>query len=234
MARPKVHLNLDDEVLRELLFLAKHAGKLQDIIDLAGQAAQKSDFDETVDYVAERVGMPASDVERLLQTVYNITRIMMRVKIDVPQFLETVTRAFEERKDAFTDSDLQLWRGALDGIRQAVSKVGPDHPFSVSRKADRLARAQQNIVYEVKILTDLRPVFSSAGDTILRSVVTHRLLVDYFDGNRVARIEFGLDAADVAELRKTCERAEMKALTLRESLKGLPWAVNLPGGEQAK
>jgi hypothetical protein len=233
MPKPKLHVNLDDDVLRELLFVAKHAHRIDEVVNLAGQVSETSDFDETVEAVAEHVGMPVSEVERLLQGVYNITRIVVRVKMDVPQFLEAATQAFEDRKgDSFTEADLLTWKDSLKFLRPAVAKIGTDHPFSVSRKADRLARSQQNIVYEMKIITDLRPVFNASGDTILRSVINYRLIVDYFDGSRVARSEFGLDATDVTELRKACERAELKTLTLKESLKGIPWASNLPKGEQ--
>ncbi len=150
------------------------------------------------------------------------------MRIDSAQFLEHATRVFEERAgDASPDEDLRVWKGALDMLREALSRIEPDHPFSVSRKAERLAWGHQNVFFEGKILTDLRPVFSAAGDKLLQSVVTHSLLIDYFEGNRVVRLELGLDVSDVAELRKVCERAELKSITLREALKALPWASNL-------
>ena len=74
-------------------------------------------------------------------------------------------------------------------------------------------------------MTDIRPVFNAAGDKILHTVVTHSLLVDYIDGNQFAKIELGLDGADLTELRKVLERAEQKALTLREALNEVPWAA---------
>jgi hypothetical protein len=238
MPRPKLHLNFDDDVLRELIFVAKHADRIEEIVTLAGRASEKAethDFEDVVEEVAEQAKLPPGDVEQVLHTVYNITRITTRMKIDAAKFLEVATRAFEGRKgEEFSDGDLRAWKDSLKTIGQAVSKIDADHPFLVSRKADRLARAQQNIVYETKIITDLRPVFSAAGDRILRSVVNHRLVIDYFDGNRVSRMEFGLDLEDVAELRKTCERAELKALTLKDSLKDIPWVSSAPHEEKAK
>jgi len=233
--RPKMHLHFDEDVLRELLFVAKHADKTEQIVNLAGQASEAADgcdFEDVVDVVADQIKLPTADVEQFLRTIYNITRITTRMKIDVARFLEVATRSLEELKDS--DADLRVWRDSLKTIDHAVSKIGADHPFLIARKADRLAHAQQNLVYETKIITDLRPVFSTTGDKILRSVVNHRLVIDYFDGNRVSRLEFGLDLEDVAELRKTCERAELKALTLKDSLKGVPWVPCTPHEETAK
>jgi hypothetical protein len=234
MPASKPSFELDEQVLDDLLLLAKHAGRIEEVVNLAGEVPPGAGFDDTARQVAEKTGMPAPEVEQLLSTVNNILRIQMRTRIDMAQFLEAATRAFEEKKDEpSAGEDLSTWKGAVDAIRDQLGKVGPDHPFSVARKAERLARTHENVVYEVKVITDLRPVFSKAGDKILESVVTHTLLIEYFDGSRSTRIELGLDASDLAELRKVCERAELKAVTLKEALKGIPWAAHLQLADQA-
>jgi hypothetical protein len=70
----------------------------------------------------------------------------------------------------------------------------PEHPFAVTRKAERLTRAHENVLFEAKVMTDIRPVFNVAGDKILHTVITHSLLIDYIAGNQFAKIEIGLDA----------------------------------------
>src|SRR5260221_287835 len=110
MPRAKLDLHLDDEILRELLFLAKHAVRIEEIVRLAGEVAPNADPEEAIEFVAEHCKMPAGEVERLLHTVYNITRIAARMRIDAAQFLESATHDFEERGEDFSAADLAVWR----------------------------------------------------------------------------------------------------------------------------
>ncbi len=74
--------------------------------------------------------MPPADVERLFQTVNNVLRTQTRGRIDAPQFLAVATRAFEDRPDKpAAGEDLRTWKNASDTIREAIGKIGPDHPF---------------------------------------------------------------------------------------------------------
>ncbi len=224
MAIPKLDFEIDDDILRDLLFLARNAGKIEEVINAAGEVTPGTGADTTIEHVTEKVKMAEADAARILYTVHNILRTQMRIRIDVPQFLEAATRELEDKAtDKEGKDNLKLWKEAAESLRSVLGKLGPDHPFAVTRKAERLARAHENMLFESKVMTDLRPVFNAAGDKILHSVIAHSLLIDYFDGGNICRMEIGLDAEHLVQLRAACERAERKAITIRDTLKGIPW-----------
>jgi hypothetical protein len=53
------------------------------------------------------------------------------------------------------------------------------------------------------------------------------LLIDYYDGGQSRRLEIGLDATDVADLRRISQRAEGKAVAMKEALRGLEWQTTI-------
>jgi hypothetical protein len=100
------------------------------------------------------------------------------------------------------------WDEARPAITAALKKLGPDHPLVIASKAYRVAISRQYELIEMRIYTDIRPVFNEAGDSIHQAVVTHVLSIDYHDGTDHRVVQFNLDANDVRDLKEMCERAE--------------------------
>jgi hypothetical protein len=79
------------------------------------------------------------------------------------------------------------------------------------------------IVYQsARILTDVRPVFSSEKEpTPIASVISHTLVVDTSEGDtegRAKRIFIALDSEDLTDLKRVIERASQKEAALRRIL----------------
>ena len=143
MAAAKLDFQLDDDILRDLLFLAKNAGKVEQVIKVSAEVPPGMSSEKTIAYTATKVGLPAGDVERLLHTIHSVLRTRLRLRIDVAQFLDEATRGFEERvRDAHLE-DLKVWKGALETLRNVLPQMDPEHPFAVTRKAERLTRAHE-------------------------------------------------------------------------------------------
>ena len=61
----------------------------------------------------------------------------------------------------------------------------------------------------------------------MQSVVSHTLSIDYHDGPDHRVIQFTLDATDIADLKKQCERAQNKSAVVKRDLKCLPWPTSV-------
>jgi len=148
--------------------------------------------------------------------------------VTAEELLDVITEGFaKQAKDDTGRENLDLWTRARGAVLEVMQSIRPDHPLQVVRKVEKLAYAHQNVLTEARIITELRPVFDEAGDRIVQGIIVNTLLIDYFDGGRNQRIEFGLDATDVAELRRVSQRAEGKAVALREAMCGLPWQTTI-------
>ena len=90
--------HLDEEVLKDLVFLARHASRIGEIIGVAAELSAAANFEETVKHVARKTKMPEPDVSRILQTLHNVIRTQAHLRVETPQLLDMVTRDFKARE----------------------------------------------------------------------------------------------------------------------------------------
>jgi hypothetical protein len=93
-----------------------------------------------------------------------------------------------------------------------------DHPAVISVKAQRLSFLRERIYIDSEIITDARPVYNTRGDTIVEMIVPHTLVITPHDSTHNNHdLHFTMDANDLVKLRKACDRAMLKAKTLKDS-----------------
>jgi hypothetical protein len=109
-----------------------------------------------------------------------------------------------------------------------------NHPINITFKAQKLAYLHERIYREGEIITDVRPVFDATGEKVLEAIIGHTLTISFSRvGQNNERIHLALDAGDVLDLRKACDRAIIKAKTLQSSFASsdLNWKIHILRGE---
>ena len=86
-----------------------------------------------------------------------------------------------------------------------------------------------NLVRGMRVLTDVRPVFSEKADGVGAAVVSHTLRVFYTTISGEEEVSLALDQRDLASLRDECTRALNKAKTCQKEFSKIPIVV--PGEE---
>ncbi len=227
-------LGLSERAQDDLAHLAKHRGRLRQIADATSKLQPGIGMSNAARNVGEEAGIPAQEAARILATILNLERLKARLRRDSAQFLRTMTASLESQtSEDWKRKNLKAWNEAIGAVTQFLDTLQEDHPLAVTSKAEQLGAQHENVFMHARILTDLRPVFNSAGDRIHETLVIQTLLVDYYDGNEPRRIAFALDARDVAQLRRLCERAEGKASALKAAVGELPWRTVIVGEEEA-
>ncbi len=123
--------------------------------------------------------------------------------------LETI--ATSEWKQQFLDG----WKRNHKSLTYAIDS---DNPFGVFYKIINLTYTHQNIVQDLRLISDIRPVFNREGNKILDSTVGHSLVINYTDGGPDRKtIHFSLDDSDLSELQKICTRSAAKAALIRNA-----------------
>ncbi len=228
MAAGTLRITSDDEVLQDLLYLAQHADLLPQIAKWAAEVPIGSSFSAISKHVSENLHRPEVDVDRILSTFQNILRVQARMRSDPAQVIDSLLEQCEpyatSHEQPQSAESLKRFR---ESILPALSSIGPGHPLEVARKAERLFFAHQNTFNDARVITDLRAVFDQAGEKILEALVTHTLIVDYYESGFPRRIEIGVDATDLENLRTACERAQRKAIALREEMKDKAWPTKI-------
>jgi hypothetical protein len=228
MMTTRISRGVEDQVFEDLVYLAQHAEAVQRIAEIVSPIPPGTGLLTVVKEVAAKLNDPSVDVERVLGTFQNVARTQARMRIDLGAFLDSLAGAYASWATAAgVENAEELWTKARETLATAMRNLGPDNPLEVARKAERLLYSHQNVLSEARIITDVRPVFDQAGDKIVKSVVAYTLLIDYAEAGTLHRIEIGLDTGDLADLRIVCERAERKAVALRDALKDKPWPTTL-------
>lgn len=223
-------LRLSRTARDDLAHLAKQRGNLGAVADATSKLEPGIRLSDAARTVGKAAGIPPQDAARIFWTIQNLQRLKMRLRQDTGELLRTMTATFEsEAPEAWKEENLEGWRKALSAIAEFLDTVQHDHPLAIARKAEQLGTEHQNLFMDARILTDLRPVFSAAGDIIHESLVIQTLLIDYHDGAEPRRVALALDARDIAQLRRLCERAEAKASTLKAAVGPLGWRPAIVG-----
>jgi hypothetical protein len=229
---PNSLLGLPEVAQSDLANMATHADKLSQIA-LAVKDARPGV--ELAPIVATTTGLSTDEAQRILWTIWNLYLLKRRLDSDSAKVIADVTKSLEKQtSEGWKQKHLQAWNNSVGEVVSLLDTITDEHPLAVNSKAAALGRAHQNLFTEARVITDVRPVFSAGGDRVLESLIVHTMLLDYFNGTKVRRIELALDAADVAQLRRLCERAERKAAVLKAALKDLPWATAVLGEEQSQ
>jgi len=215
---------LDKDSLQSLGRLARVSQHLEKILTAAVEIEAQPGIYQITENVAQKTGIELSTVRQAIFPLLSIYQTQLRLKAAPEQTIKAFTDAFDRNAtDSQGRADFAAWQKAQSAITKALATLGPDHPLVISQKAAKVVFAHEHILTTAQILTDVRPVFNSAADQIKQMIITHVLSVSYSDGTSERQIQFALDAVDLAELKKACQRAEQKARTVKDALKAMPW-----------
>ena len=170
--------------------------------------------------IANGLGVDFPVASRVLNTLDNLHEFRQQSK-STPE----VVGAISKRLNA---SRAETLISKADKIIHLIDIYNHDHPFMIISKSERLSYLHENLYQDAEIITNITPIFSEEAQKLIRLVVTHSLVVSiYRRGSRAERLHLAMDAADVIRLRDLCDRAITKANTLKESLVGETWEVQV-------
>lgn len=152
-----------------------------------------------------------------------LNHLRVHLKLETPDLMRALSANLEqEAPEQWRAENLADWK-AIEG------RVGPlfekDNFFSVSNKAYQLLVNRPNPVQDIKILSELRPVYSEDATSVKAFVLAMTLVVDYFEGDAKKTIHLSMDMDDLRSLTLEVDRAKLKRETVSEEVFG--WGVDL-------
>jgi hypothetical protein len=224
----EIRLDLRKETFEELAVLVDRADKLADILSVASQMPRQIGIARAAQYISAKVGMHEDDIAQLLTALMNFYHTQVKLKSDSSETAIIITENM--RRLAKTDKEVATatkWERASSKIASTISQLSPDHPLEDAYKASRVLSRRQYDLRDSKILTELRPIFNDAGTKITQGVISHTLYLHFHDGSNHHELEILIDATEVTELKRQCERAERKAAVLKDDLKAISWPTSI-------
>lgn len=177
--------------------------------------------------LAAKAKLPLRESQKIVRQIISLLGLRARMGIAPAEFYDALSESLEvDASDEWKERNLDGWKKAKDAF---IDVTGPEHPLHVIEKALRLANEHQNILFFSNIITDLRPIFDDTGSNIVQLEVQHSLGIEYYDGDTRTKVFFALDATDIADLKRVCERAQAKEITLKSKMKNFDGAITSPG-----
>jgi len=227
---PSLTLTIPKQGFDEIGRLARHAAKLATVVAASAKTRFGAKPSAMYEQVATETGIPVADVDLIISGLASLRTLMDKLPADASDLVAAITAAVSsEATEGWLEQNLKNWEAGSASVSAALQSITPDHPIWIRQKARNLTYAHQNIFKSTRIITDLRPVFNTTGDSIGPMVLTHVLSIEYFDGVRNQRIEFALDENDVRELGKSVERAQVKTKTTRKQFGERGWTLIVAG-----
>lgn len=118
---------------------------------------------------------------------------------------------------------------------ESLLKIIGNPAVAAAIKTSQLAFDQQSVLQNVKILSDLRPVFNNDRDGLFQFIILNTMQFIARDKYGTKSHAIALDKSDILALKRGCELALKKISALEDVvLKGLKLPVYLPGEDRIK
>jgi hypothetical protein len=205
-------LTLPKEAVAQFEALLRYLDRLPEIIEKSRHSEYGITIFQVLRPISREENLPYSDLLDAFTALQNL------------RFMEDEFGSAEDvldRIESATTRELsKKIRENRIGIFKALDAYRTDNPISVAFKAQRLAYYYERVLRDIDIITDIRPIFDANGEKVLEIIISHSLVIRQSSSGRTERFHLTMDAADVVELRKACDRAIVKANALKQAFGG--------------
>lgn len=172
-----------------------------------------SDFRGFVDSVASRTNtLNKFEMIGFVGTLYSIYRYRDSIESaswDVPRELAV---AYAEAESISEEDERKL-------VDRLTRLLGFYNSLGLSAKASDVLVQNNNSFTDARVITDIRPIFSSNDPSVAKgAVVVHMLKIEFLEGDESREFFVALNTKDVETLKTTLERAEVKEKALNALL----------------
>ena len=161
---------------------------------------------------SEVTSISPEDLTKLVDSITSFFRLRSKYALTAVKLAADLAAGARESISGFLVPEGVDFEGRLAAL------LGVDAFGVIALKAKELQTQAERVFVEARVLTDIRPIF---GEDVLESptgmIIVHTLKIVTHEGTGHKEFFAALDAEDITALKKTLERAEEKA----KSLKGL-------------
>jgi len=206
-------IQLPPEAYEDLAAVAQHSDTLAAVSKLVARLHVTLDVASVVPHVAKELSISEPDARSILHGLLNLHYLRSDLDVTGKELIDVLTKNLERSAPkAWKEQNLEPWRR---GVSAMIASLAPDGALAILQKARQLEYTHQNVLRRARMLTDVRPVFNDQADEVLNGIISHVLVLEYLEDRQVKRLHLALDTEDVSDLKKQCERAQVKEATAK-------------------
>ena len=150
---------------------------------------------------------PPSHVESLARQLLQLRGLVRQRDIAVSEVVAAIPDAIRVAGTAWSTAEIDKWFSISDEL---IGLIGCPPVRMVSSALD-LSYDYANLLQTIRVITDIRPIFSESADSIDGAVVTYTLRLKYDSRDGDHSLSIAVDTADIRRLLDQCVRALKKA-----------------------
>ncbi len=155
---------------------------------------------------------PATDA--LLRQLMGLYELIGQLGISADEVIKRARAGIEAAQPPWGEDEISAWSQRESALKELISTSA----VRVVAKTLDLSYEYANVLQTARIITDVRPVFTSDATGIDGAVISHKLFIRFYNVEGQKTFTMTLDEGDVKGLRAQCERALQKATTIEAQL----------------
>lgn len=188
-----------------------------DALSKAEPSLDQGDFWTHVAKHADRIDHAV--IESVLHEIFDMHKARLNASKDGFS-IEDFSGAVAEAASSAKSKEFPFEKGDGKILKERLMRIFEGRKgLNVTVKAMGVMADQDHVFLEARILTDIRPVFNSKGDSVEAAVIVHNLRIHYGQDSDHRDFYVALDTSDIQLLREALDRADMKAKCLQGVLK---------------
>lgn len=199
-------------------------------------ATEVAGYDLTLDTteLARKLGtamdIPSAKLERVLHTVLiPLNSLRAAFRNSPKEFLELLGELIARQNTEWHSENGEKWAQLTEEIEPLLT---PDGFFAQLGKTFQLLASRPTVARNLRILTELRPVFDDELSLTKAMVVTSTLVVEYEQDDESRSLHLTIDQSDLRLIQEQLDRAEKKVRLLEEQAKKLGVPILIAGTER--
>jgi hypothetical protein len=198
-------------------FLKLNTDKKKQLIEEVSNIDFKISEEIVSVFLAEKIGIPKDEIGNAIQHFAGLIIIKEASQVEIAQFIQDIItgllQIYKERTDLSINSE------EMTNLLQVILNTG--NKFYVTVKSKELNQERERLLSNVRILTDLRPVFTDGESCDFKKIsIIHTLKVVYQEGDKSHERFFAIDNIDLRKIKSQVDRALEKEKKLKEKFNG--------------
>ena len=190
-------------------FGTQQVAELADAIQVCSPRSKFSEFSSSVHSRLE--AWKREDIYDVLRTLVSLSMNLADSDTTIEDFTSQLVNAMRSSGK----EGLGLSEEAEASFSGKIKTLLSINSLKFTAKALGLKQEHQKLFCDVKVISDIRPVFVNAGQRPMGGFIGHMLRIQYHEDEELKQFSVALDGSDIAKFRQVLERAETKAASLK-------------------
>jgi hypothetical protein len=187
------------------------------------------DASDLAEKLAKAIDCSSEKLERAIEMVLiPMSSVRSTLGDSIGDFLKRLDRLIAKQNREWHEKHGEEWKALSPSLEPLLA---PNSYFAQMGKAFQLVVARPTIARNIRIVTELRPLFDEEISDTKALLLTSTLVLEYDEADESKSLHLTVDQSDLASLQEQLDRAESKIRLLEEQSAQLGISLLIVGSD---